>query len=103
MQASEPLSLLTFCCCFYLFACLFRLFALFSDGILPETRAMAETSKGVNAGKLASNVQKRIIRAQEKVREYKTHQTPVVLINVVLSYSPFCGGSGDKILILLLF
>ncbi|KAG7326709.1 hypothetical protein KOW79_010110 [Hemibagrus wyckioides] len=30
---------------------------------------MAETSKGVNAGKLASNVQKRIIRAQEKMMQ----------------------------------
>ncbi len=28
---------------------------------------MAEVGKGVNAGKLASNVQKRITRAQEKV------------------------------------
>lgn len=51
---------------------------------IPFIWTMAETSKGVNAGKLASNVQKRINRAQEKVREWKT---PCVLIDIVLFYS----------------
>lgn len=37
---------------------------------------MAETGKGVTAGKLAINVQKRLSRAQEKVTR-RSHWTPL--------------------------
>ncbi|KAI5108918.1 bridging integrator 1b isoform 2 [Silurus meridionalis] len=45
------------------------LLSLFYYTTYTETRIMAEISKGVNPGKLASNVQKRISRVQEKMMQ----------------------------------
>lgn len=53
--------------------------------------------KGVSAGKIASNVQKKIIRAQEKVR-YFDHQ---IYIKYIISFNAYITITSKAVIIVL--